>query len=204
MTLRGLCQPRWLLSSLLIAGAALFAIGVAAERHATARHTGTATEATSPAPSTTTGHTVPAGETGGGEATHTDETSGVGTTHTEAPGSDTTGHSETSGETLFDLNLESNGLVAVAVAVSLASAALTWLRNRRGLRLAALAFAVVFVVFDVADVAHQLNESRAGLATLAVAIALVHVATALIAEQRATTPARQKPTTSAGLRVRAR
>ncbi len=38
MTLRRLSQPRWLLSSLLIAGAALFAIGIAAERHA-ATHT---------------------------------------------------------------------------------------------------------------------------------------------------------------------
>lgn len=187
MTLRNLSQPRWLLSSLLIAGAALFAIGVAAERHATANHTETRTEAVSPA-QVTTAQTAPAGETGG-EATHTDGTTSEGTTHTEAPTGETKGHSESSGETVFGLNLESNALVIVAVAVSLALAALTWMRNRRSLLFATMAVALVFAAFDVAEVAHQIKESRTGLATLAAAIALVHLATALVAEQRATTAA---------------
>jgi len=39
MTLRELAQPRWLLSTLLIAGAALFAIGVATERNTADTHT---------------------------------------------------------------------------------------------------------------------------------------------------------------------
>ena len=42
-------QLRWLLSSLLIAGAALFATGVAAERNATANHTETSVEPRAPA-----------------------------------------------------------------------------------------------------------------------------------------------------------
>ena len=164
MTLSDLSQPRWMLSSLLIAGAALFAIGIAAERQANADHT--------KAPS---------------EVTHTDETTGEGTTNTEAPGGEATGHSESSAETVLGINLESNTLLIVAAAVSLALAALTWLRNRRGLLFATMAFALAFAVFDIAEVAHQLEGSRAGLAILAAAIALVHVATALVAEQRATT-----------------
>lgn len=136
---------------------------------------------------TTTVQTTPAGETGGGEVTHTDEPTGAGTTHTEVPGGEATEHSETSAETVLGLNPESNALVIVAVAASLALAALVWLRNRRSLLFAIMAFAVVFAMFDIAEVAHQINESRAVLATLAAAIALVHVATAVVAEQRATT-----------------
>lgn len=185
MTIRQLSQPSWLLTSLLIAGAALFAIGIAAERNASAHHTETGTEAANPT-ETTTEQTAPAGEAGGDEATHTDNTTGEGATRTEVPGGETTAHSETSGETVLGINLESNALVAVAVAVSFALAALNWLRNRRNLLFATMAFVLVFVVFDIAEVGHQLKESRAGLAVLAAAIALVHLATALVSEQRAT------------------
>ena len=52
---------------------------------------------------------------------------------------------------------------------------------------AAVAFALVFAAFDVAEFIHQVEESRAGLATLALAIALVHVVVAFVAEQRAMT-----------------
>lgn len=194
MTLRDLSQRRWLLSSLLLAGAALFAIGVAAERHAIADHSETGAEAVSPA-QVTAAQTAPAGETGG-EATHTDETTSEGTTHTEAPTGETGGHSESAGETVLGLNLESNALAIVAVAASLALAALTWMRNRRSLLFATMAVAVVFAVFDVAEVAHQFKESPTGLATLAAAIALVHVATALVAEQRATTPPHRSSTSA--------
>ena len=168
MTLRDLVQPRWLLSSLLIAGAALFAIGVTAERHAAAHYTETAAET-------------------GAELTHTDETTSEVATHTEAPAGETGGHSELSGENVLGVNVESSALVIVALAVSLALAALTWMRNRPGLLFATMAIAVVFAVFDVAEVAHQIKESRTGLATLAATIALVHLATALVAEQRAVT-----------------
>ena len=180
MTLREFSQPRWLLSSLLITGAAMFAIGIAAERHASAHHTKTGTETASPAQTT-----APAAEAGGDEVSHTDEAASEGTTHTETAGGETTGHSESSSETVLGLNLESNALVLVAIAVSLALAVLTWFRNRRALLFATMAFAVVIAVFDIAEVVHQIKESRGGLATLAATTALVHVATALIAEQRA-------------------
>lgn len=67
MTLRALDQPRRLLSSLLIAGAALFAIGVAAERNAADGHTETGTEAAH------TEGTTQTEESGGQETPHTEE-----------------------------------------------------------------------------------------------------------------------------------
>lgn len=185
MTLREFCRPRWVLGSLLIAGAAMFAIGIAAERHANAHHTEHDIEAVNPAP--TTVQTTLSGEADGDEATHTDETTSEGTTHMEAPGGETPGQAESSAETVLGLSLESNALVVVAVVVFLALAALTWFRNRRGLLFATVAFVLVFTVFDIAEVIHQIKESRSALATLAAAIALVHIATALVAEQRATT-----------------
>ena len=158
MTLRDLTHPRWLLSSLLIAGAGLFAIGVTAERHANTDHTETGVE-------------------------------GEGTPRSEAAGTEATEHSQSSTETVLGLNLESNTLVVVAVVVSLALAALTWFRDRRNLLLATMAFASVFAVFDIAEIAHQLTESRNGLATLAAGLALIHLATTLVAQQRASSSA---------------
>ena len=190
MTLRELSQPRWLLSSLLIAGAALFAIGVAAERNANDTHTETGTETgnTSEPGTEATAPTGEAAEAGGGEVAHTDVTSGEGTAPIAEPAGEAAGRSESSSETFLGLNLESTPLVIIAAAASLALAAINWRRNVRAVLFATIAFAGVFAVFDIAEVAHQIKESRAGLAILAAAIALLHVATAFVAEQRATTP----------------
>ena len=190
MTLRELCQPGWLLSSLLIAGAALFAIGVAAERNANDTHTEISTgaeTANTGAPSTkTTTPTGEAAEAGGGEVAPTDQTTGE-TAPTAEPAGEAAGHSESRSETFLGLNLESTPLVLIAAAASVALAVLNWRRNVRSLLFATMAFAGVFAVFDIAEVAHQIKESRAGLALLAATIALVHVVTTVVAEQRATT-----------------
>ena len=189
MTLRELSQPRWLLSSLLIAGAALFAIGVAAERNANDTHTETSTEtANTGVPGTAaTAPTGEAAEAGGGEVAHTDETTGEGTTPAAEPAGEVAGHSESSSETFLGLNLESTPLVIIAAAASILLAVLNWRRNVRAFLFATMAFAVVVAVFDIVEVAHQIKESRAGLALLAATIALVHVATSFVAELRATT-----------------
>ena len=169
MTLRELCQPRWVLSSLLIAGAALFAIGVAAERNAADTHTETGTE------------TVQTEGTG-----HTEESGGEETPHTEQPATEQAGHTEASSETVFGVDLESTTLVIVAAIASIALAVLTWRMNRRLLFLATVAFAAVFAIFDIAELVHQIQESRAGIAALAAAIAVAHIGAALVGEQRAT------------------
>lgn len=183
LNVRDLSKPRWLLSSLLIASAAMFAIGVAAERDANTNHTETGTDVI---PGQTTAvHAEQSGEAGSAEGTNPDETASEGT-HVETP-AEASGHSESSAETILGLNLESDSLVTVAVAISLALAALTWFRNRRALLVATTAFVTIFAAFDAAEVVHQINESRSGLATLAAMVAIVHLATAVIAEQRSTT-----------------
>ena len=175
MTLRQMSQPRWLLSSLLIAGAALFAVGVAAERNAANNHPETGTE---------TAHAEqPATET----TEHDEQASDAeASTAEQPPAAEAARHPESSTETVLGLNLESTGLVIVAAIASLALALLTWRLNLRPLLLAAVAFAAVFTAFDIAELVHQIKESRTGIAALAAVIALLHVAAALVAAQRTT------------------
>jgi hypothetical protein len=152
MSLRELPSARWVLSTLLIAGAALFAIGVAAERNAVDHH---GVEPTT--------HVEEGQE-------HTDETADVARTHSEA-----------SPETLLGVNLESTTLVVIAGIFSLAFALLTFRSNFRPLLLATAAFAALFAVFDIAELVHQINESRTAIAALAAVIALVHLAAVAVA-----------------------
>ena len=146
-------RSRWLLSALLIAGAALFAIGVAGERRATDHHSS-------------------------GETTHVEGTNERTETTPVKAGS------ETSSENVLGLNLESGSLVVVTVAMSLVFALLAWRTNIRLIFLAFGAFAALFAAFDIAELVHQIEESRVGIAVLAAIIALVHVATTVVAAQR--------------------
>jgi FtsH-binding integral membrane protein len=171
--LRELCRSRWLLSSLLVAGAALFGVGVAAERHATAHHTETSAV------------TASTGESGTGESGTGESGTESSEMHTEQPATDTAGHSESANETVLGVNLESTALVVFAAAVSLVLAAVTFRRDIRSVLLATVGCALVFAAFDIAEVAHQIKESRAGLAMLAAVVAVVHVATGLVAADRA-------------------
>ncbi len=168
-------QPRWLLSSLLIAGVALFAIGVATERQATDHHTESTTR------------TAQSDHPGSSDATeHTEEAGGEGTTHAAGTESGELGHTDSPNETVFGVNVESTTLVTGAAIVSLALAALTWRWNLRLLLLAAAAFAAVFAALDVGELVHQVRESRAVLVTLVAVIALTHIGAALAAGERAT------------------
>ena len=153
MSLRDLSSARWALSTLLIAGAALFAVGVAAERNAVDHHD------------------VESG-------THVDE--GEGEAHTDETTSVTSTHSAVTTETLLGVNLESTTLVVVAAVFSLAFALITFRSNFRPLLLATAAFAAVFAILDIAELVHQINESRTGIAALAAVIALVHLAAAAV------------------------
>ncbi len=194
-TLRNL--PRHLLTVLLIAGAALFVIGIGVERNAISHHTESAATETVTAAKTTAKTTAEAtakataeqaeatGEATAEQAEATGEAGAEGVAHTEATA--TTSSSEPSGETVLGVNLESNALVVVAVAVSLALAALAWFRRHRAVFLTIAAFAIMFTIFDIAEVAHQVKESRVGVAVLAAFIALVHAITAVIAQQQTAT-----------------
>jgi hypothetical protein len=140
--------------TLLVLGAALFAIGTSVEKN---RHHSEPAAATQ----------VSESHTEGGESAeqHQAETSA--------------GHSEASGEgKVLGIDRESTGLVVLAVLVALALAAALWKQPTRAVWLIVGLVALAFAVFDVAEIVHQLDESAPGLAAIAVAVALAHASTA--------------------------
>ncbi len=199
--------PGRLLSALLVVGAGLFVIGAVAEPRALANEK-SSTEAAPAAASTEATATTVHVETGNeeGEAGHTDEvTAEQGspeTTLAEGESGHTDevtaegGHQATAGEAghvdaaggekVLGLRIESPGVVALGVAASVAFAALAWWRRSRVLLMGIAVFATLFTVLDIAEVRHQVNESRTGIAILAAATALAHVAAALVAARDAT------------------
>ena len=89
-------------------------------------------------------------------------------------------------ERTLGVDRESNAIVVPAVVVSLVLAVLVWFRRDLWLLWTVVAVALVFAMFDVAEVVHQLEENRTVLAVLAAIVALMHLATAWVAEVRAT------------------
>lgn len=160
MKIVDLVRLRWLVGSLLIAAAALFAVGIATEGDVH-HETNTATHA----------ETGEAGE------------------HAEPSAHDEAGEVAESGERILGINLESTPLVIAAVAISILLAAATWRRDHRIVLLVAAMFAAVFAVLDVAEFSHQIRRSAATVAVIAGVIAVLHAAAALLAEQRRTTSA---------------
>lgn len=166
-------RTTWFLAVLLVVGAALFAVGVAAERNSGDQHS------ESPATVTTVhNETSNPGAEGGSEGGN------ESTPHVEGSSSEASGHSESS-EKILGINTESTGLVAVTVLLSLALALLAIARPRRPIFLVVVAFAGAFAVFDVVEAIHQINNSRPGIAAIAILLTLAHAAAALLAMQHA-------------------
>jgi hypothetical protein len=165
-------RARWVLSALLIAGAALFTIGVAAERSTNNHHD----------------ETSAAHEEGVEEEAHDEVSEAAEGTPREAAGA---GHEEHE-ETVLGMNVESTPLVATGVLVSVAFAILVWFRRDRLLLWLVAAFAALFAVFDVAEIVHQINENRTGIAVIAAVVVVVHAAATLVAETRATSEMSRK------------
>ena len=167
MRLHQLVRLRWLLTALLIAGAALFTMAVAAERNAGDDHPEVAAS---------------------GESSETNENAEVG----EAPAANESPEAHSAeargaeAEKVLGIDVESTPLVLLAVGASIAFAVAVWSSDRRSVLLAAGLFALVFAVLDVTEVAHQVGESRAGIAVLAALIALVHLAATFVAQGRRT------------------
>lgn len=155
-------RTRWLLSALLIAGAALFAIGFTAERSSDDHHD-VATTA----------------QTESGEQGAHDEAA----ERAEAAADELGERAEE--ERVLGLDLESTPLVVAGVAVSVALAAGVWLRRDRWLLWTAAGFAAMFAVLDVAELFHQIEEHRTGIAIIAATVAILHTAGAGVAETRA-------------------
>jgi len=151
-------KARRLAAVLLIVMAGLFVLGVRAER---AGHS----DAGSRPGEAGDAHGREGGE--GGEAVEGGERVGEG--------------AENGGEgegDVLGVNLEGVGFVTLGVVVSVGLAVALWMTDRRAVAWAAAGFAGVFVLADLAEVGRQLDESRGGLALLAVALALGHAVAA--------------------------
>jgi hypothetical protein len=205
---------RVLLTVLVVASAALFAIGVAIERDSkSGRHSEThasieadgfllaadehgaetpahrAAENKTQAPKkhreTSTPEKPATGEgTKNGEAGHSESGSG-----SEPAGGESAAHraSEANGERVFGIDIESTGLVVTAVAVSLLFAIALWVSQGVLVPIALAGFALVAAVFDVREVFHQIDESRTNLTVIASIVAALHlcvVAGALVLARR--------------------
>jgi hypothetical protein len=154
-----LTMARLITAGLLIASAAAFATGTTIERHMASSESQAAQQDQR--------HHSEAGGPGGDSA-------GV---EGPASGESSTAHAaEHSPETVLGVNPEATGLVVLAVAVSLVLAALI-LTVRSPLLAAGVALVMLaFTALDIREVAHQLNEAHSGLAALAAAVALLHLA----------------------------
>ena len=156
---------RWTLVALLVASTVLFAIGVSAER---AERAESDTHAEPSAAQTS--------ETGGQE--EGGEAAGEGEAHSETAAGET--HAEE--ERVRGVDLESTPLIVLAVFAGLALAVLTATRfgRLRGFLLAVAVIALAWAVLDVREVVHQLDESRTGLALVAMSVAVLHLAAAVV------------------------
>jgi hypothetical protein len=92
-------------------------------------------------------------------------------------------------EKVLGLDVESPATIALAVVLSVVLAGALWSRPMRLVAAAAVAFAVAFVVLDAAEVVHQVDGSQAGLALLAITVAVGHTGAALAAGRTALEPA---------------
>lgn len=173
MTNTKFLRTTWFLALLLVVGAALFAVGVGVERNGGDQHSESSATAT-----TVHNEASEAGAEGGSEGGN------ESTPHIEGSASEASAHAESS-EKILGINTESSGVVAVAVVLSIALAVLVIVRPRRPLFLAVVAFAGAFVAFDVVEAVHQIDNSRPGIAAIAILLALVHAAAALPAMQHA-------------------
>lgn len=159
---------RWTLVALLVASTALFAVGASIERSDADTHVEPAAaqnEAAEP------------------ERVHEDE----GKAHSEPA----TGETESEGEQVLGVDLESTPLIVLAVLAGLGLAALAASRFGRlgGVLLSIAAIALVWAILDVREVAHQLDESRDGLASIAMTVAVLHLAAAAVSGHLARTKA---------------
>lgn len=163
-----LTRVRWLVGALLIAAAALFAIGVGTEEDS---HDEPATSAQSSEQDEAT----EAGEQN--EAIEEGETS-------EATEGGEEGEESESDERVLGVDVESTPLVVLAIVISIALAAATWRTDHKLILLVTALFSAAFAVLDVAELIRQIEESAVTIAVIAAVIVVLHVAAALLALQR--------------------
>jgi hypothetical protein len=142
------------LIALLLASTAAFLVGVLAER------------------SSDDGHDKPT-------AVVREEAEGI---QTEAAG-ETAPDEHQAEARLVGIDPESTPLLVIAVAAGLGLAALTASRvgGARPLLVVVALVALAWAALDIREIAHQIDESRGGVAAIAAAVAALHVGAAAIA-----------------------
>ena len=160
--------PRFVLAGLLATATLLFAVGVSAERSAADEHAKPAVRAEAGA----SGHAEE-----GGEARVTAPTDG---------GSQARPAAEPE-ERVFSVDVESTPLILLAVLAGLAlsAAAASDLGRRREFLLAVGLIALAWTALDLREVVHLIDESRDGIAAIAIAVAVLHLLAAAIAGRAA-------------------
>jgi hypothetical protein len=167
---------RWTLVALLVASTALFAVGAIAERSSRDTHTEPAA--------------AHAAETGSeSEGAHNESGESKGTASGEA-GHAESGTEHAASERLLGVDVESTPIVVLAVLAGLALAALAASRIglRRGFLLTLVVIGLAWAALDIREVVHQLDESRTGVAVVAMAVAALHLTVAAISGRLATQP----------------
>jgi hypothetical protein len=84
-------------------------------------------------------------------------------------------------EDLLGVNPESTPVVVLAVLLALLLAGAVWWRPFRLILAAGVLFCVGAMALDLREVAHQLDENRGGVATIAGVVAALHLLAALAA-----------------------
>jgi len=151
---------------LLVASAALFAVGAAVERHHHPEKTPTAEQTTAPAEGSSESGAEGSSGSGGEHA---------GETHAST--------SETSAESekLLGINPEAPGVVAVGVAASVLLALAVWTVRRRAVLVLAIMLGLAFAALDLRETVHQVHESRPSLIAVAIVLAVLHILVAVTA-----------------------
>ena len=159
--------PRFVLAGLLATATLLFAVGVSAERSAADEHAKPAVRAEAGA----SGHAEE-----GGEARVTAPTDEEATSPAAEPE-----------ERVFSVDVESTPLILLAVLAGLAlsAAAASDLGRRREFLLAVGLIALAWTALDLREVVHLIDESRDGIAAIAIAVAVLHLLAAAIAGRAA-------------------
>jgi hypothetical protein len=169
---------RRLLAVVLLASAALFAVGSHIERSKESHAEAPARPSEAQHASRSESH---AGETGAERRSESGDEAGKPAT---GGGAESRGErrEETHREAkLFGIDPEAVGLVIAAVVASLLLGFVTWMR-RIGVVLVAIAgFGLIFAAFDVREVLHQVDESRTNLIVIASVLIGLHLLAAVLA-----------------------
>jgi hypothetical protein len=157
-----LTRLRAALVLLLVGSGLLFAVGSTIERHQHhAEHPATASSGS--------------GESGQSGESRGESNSGEKTTHVEKT------HGE-SGVKILGVDTESLALTFVAAVASVLLGLAVWLRRWQRLTLLCVAgFGLVFAAGDGRELVHQLDESHAGLASIAAVLIGLHLAVTALA-----------------------